>query len=103
MVEVGETIREEEAARKALNVSSELQKDILAAHSKHVWLLRDVDWEKIFQEVEAGKDAFAKYLSLFCIKGETWEACSMVGSLARNEALYDYIHTLPRDKKGERA
>lgn len=72
------------------------------AHVKCEWLIenntsilvRDMDWEKVFTDIEENKDSFRRYYPLFRLKLSSMNLVHLVTAFLINDDLYAYAQTL---------
>ena len=53
-------------------------------------LIRDMDWEKVFQDIENRAESFSRYYPLFCVKMDCDELVDMCKAFMINDDFYSY-------------
>lgn len=69
------------------------------AHTRCAWLveqnknilIRDSDWEKIFETIEKDKDSFERYYSMVRVKAYDEEVQNLVKAIVLNDELYEFL------------
>lgn len=61
----------------------------LVEHNRHI-LIRDKDWEKIYDDIENNADSFGRYYPIMRIRMDNSSITDMCTALMINDDLYEY-------------
>lgn len=59
-------------------------------------LLRDIDWKKIFSDIEKNENSYARYYPMMRVKLTSEELSYMVTAIVLNDQLYEYCFELEK-------
>ena len=64
----------------------------LVQHNRYI--MRDKDWEQIFNNIETDPDSFSRYYPMVCIKADSADVGKMVRAFVLNDDLYEHCAVL---------
>jgi hypothetical protein len=63
----------------------------LAKHANYLLLLRDIDWEKIFTDIEKNPESFRRYFPMTRLTSSTYESRSIIRAIVLNDDFYEML------------
>lgn len=95
-----EKLPAEDYFRKLMDREPEEQCKWLVLQNRFM-LIRDKDWEKIFTDIEAHEDSFARYYTIMRLNMKTQNMVELCTSVFINDDLYGYCRSLAAELNGE--
>lgn len=95
-----EKLPEEDYFRKLMGMGPEVRCKWLVLQNRFM-LIRDKDWEKIFTDIEAHEDSFARYYTIMRLNMKTQSMVELCTSVFINDDLYGYCRSLAAELSGE--
>lgn len=83
------SLLEEDHFKKLMEQSVNDRFRWLVEHNRHI-LIRDKDWEKIYDDIENNADSFGRYYPIMRIKMDNSSITDMCTALMINDDLYEY-------------
>lgn len=60
-------------------------------YQNRYFIIRDIDWEKIFDDIETNKESFQRYYSMMRVKADDVKTQSLVKAIVLNDDFYTYL------------
>jgi len=63
-------------------------------YKNRYFIIRDTDWEKIFDDIETNKESFLRYYPMMRVQADDVKVQSLVKAIVLNDEFYEYLQTL---------
>lgn len=89
--EIYDTFCEEDTFKQLMNDHTSAERYAWLVHNSRQIMLRDTDWERIYEELHNDKESFRRYYPMCRVRPRRNSHTHTVIAFATNDELYDYL------------